>query len=523
MIKQKHKSNYSNGFSIVELLVTLFIASAFLFIGYKLYSLIINDVGDSRSRTLASTSSYEYIQSTKSYATSPCTEQVIHNGSPITIEGLSNVTVSSFISCPYSDNTSISKISVEIRYNEPQKVIRNATFTTPVSNCPEGFIAVPGSETYGTESFCVMKYEAKNENGVPVSKADGLPWTEVDYQYNSLNASQNSNANSPLLTDGNTATSPYFSMPSSSLQSVTVDLGSIKNIDTIKVWHYYGNGRTYYDTKTEISTDNINWTTVFDSAISGTYPETSAGNTIIFNKTQVRYIRDWINGSTSNTGNHWVEIQAFSPSRSVSEISELACDGCHLITEAEWLTIAQNVLSVPSNWSGGAVGSGFIYSGHNDGTPANALSASIDSDGYYGTGNASGSNQKRTLTLTNGEVIWDLAGNVNEWTNQRIFSPTIQPGVTGSGYAWREWPTITNPGTLPENPSPSVTGITGAGTWNSTNGIGQIYSSSDNTSIRGVIRGCSWADGSYAGVLSMILDNIPNRVAHPTIGFRVAK
>ena len=40
---------------------------------------------------------------------------------------------------------------------------------------------------------------------------------------------------------------------------------------------------------------------------------------------------------------------------------------------AEWMTLAANVLSVPSNWSGGSVGSGYIYSGHNDNDPPNPI------------------------------------------------------------------------------------------------------------------------------------------------------
>ncbi|MDT4867499.1 hypothetical protein FQZ97_1024130 [compost metagenome] len=79
----------------------------------------------------------------------------------------------------------------------------------------------------------------------------------------------------------------------------------------VKVWHYYADGRTYYATKTEVSVDGTNWNTIFDSATSGTYPETSAGKTHTFPMQKVRYIRDWLNGSTSNTSSHWVEIQAF--------------------------------------------------------------------------------------------------------------------------------------------------------------------------------------------------------------------
>jgi len=52
--------------------------------------------------------------------------------------------------------------------------------------------------------------------------------------------------------------------------------------------------------------------------------------------------------------------------------------GYHLITDAEWITIARNIEATSSNWSGNAVGSGALYSGHNDAVPAYALAASTD-------------------------------------------------------------------------------------------------------------------------------------------------
>lgn len=119
-------------------------------------------------------------------------------------------------------------------------------------------------------------------------------------------------ATSPMLTDGLTATSPWFSTsPGTGLQSVTVTLPVARDVSTVKVWHYYGDSRTYYATKTEISADGTNWTTIFDSAVGGTYQETSAGKAHTFATTPVRYIRDWLNGSTANTGDHWIEIQAY--------------------------------------------------------------------------------------------------------------------------------------------------------------------------------------------------------------------
>lgn len=83
------------------------------------------------------------------------------------------------------------------------------------------------------------------------------------------------------ITDGKTneVYSYAYTSATSALTSVTVDLLDWFEIDKVKVWHYYGDGRTYNNTKTEVSQDGVNWVTLFDSAREGTYPETSAGRT----------------------------------------------------------------------------------------------------------------------------------------------------------------------------------------------------------------------------------------------------
>lgn len=217
----------------------------------------------------------------------------------------------------------------------------------------------------------------------------------------------------------------------------------------------------------------------------------------------------------------WVNI---SQTTAIANSPNVAnCTGCHLITEAEYMTIAQNVLSVPGNWSGGSVGSGYIYSGHNDNAPANALVPDpSDANGYAGETNTGG-NQKRTLTLSNGQVIWDMAGNVWEWTAGVTNGTSAQqPGIPGTGWNWREWTSITANGSLSINPSSTGTGLSGANTWNSSKGIGQLYSNSDDTSLHGFLRGGAWNSGGYAGVLALLLIYGPSN-SGSNFGFRVSR
>jgi type II secretory pathway pseudopilin PulG len=218
---------------------------------------------------------------------------------------------------------------------------------------------------------------------------------------------------------------------------------------------------------------------------------------------------------------------ALTPWASISQTTAIttaaaACAGCHLITDAEWLTIAQNALSVNENWSGGKVGSGYIYSGHNDSSPDTALAANTsDTDGYYGTSNTTG-NQRRTLYLTNGEVIWDIAGNLWEWTSGTIAAGK-QPGLSSDAtYTDREWNEIDVAGSLNPNSSPSLTGLTGAEAWDSANGIGIVNSYTASATTASIRRGGMYQDGDLAGVLNISLNRDAIYTTTST-GFRAAK
>lgn len=117
--------------------------------------------------------------------------------------------------------------------------------------------------------------------------------------------------NNELLTDGDTVSDPYLGGPT----WVQVDLKDEYMIDTIKLWHYWADGRTYHDNKVALSRlgdflgEEI---VVFDTNDKDAeYPETAAGKTITFKPVKTRYIRAWVGGSTANEWSHWVELQAF--------------------------------------------------------------------------------------------------------------------------------------------------------------------------------------------------------------------
>jgi hypothetical protein len=181
--------------------------------------------------------------------------------------------------------------------------------------------------------------------------------------------------------------------------------------------------------------------------------------------------------------------------------------GGHLITNDEWMTIVRNIEQVPENWSGGSVGSGYLPRGNSDG------SAALD-----GTDFLTGVN-KRTLILTNGEEIWDLAGNVWQWTNNVInYSPPpryLDNGteVTDTTNRWYDYSPnggagyYIDPNNLGSFPLEKKDLYLLDESYNANNGVGRIYLLGSATTNRGFLRGGYWIRGAYAGVLTLVLSN----------------
>ncbi|MGI5826094.1 MAG: fibronectin type III domain-containing protein [Patescibacteria group bacterium] len=240
-------------------------------------------------------------------------------------------------------------------------------------------------------------------------------------------------------------------------------------------------------------------------------------------------------------GRPWVYIAQshgteFDSIEACSNIS-IGSTNAHLITNNEWMSIARNAEGVDANWSLGVGGSGYLFAGHNDNQPDRSLPASTTDTGDYrcaytdvnGTvenpspcpsNTASGTsgstqNQVRTLTLSNGAVIWDLAGNVWEWTNDSIVGTDKPTGAGGN--SWSEWNTISSWGTL----SSLLTRPANSNYYDADYGVGQYYRGSATGGPYGFLRGGYWYASSITGAFALYLNLSPSiRDLH--IGFRCA-
>ena len=214
--------------------------------------------------------------------------------------------------------------------------------------------------------------------------------------------------------------------------------------------------------------------------------------------------------------------------------------GAHLLTNDEYMTIVTNAANQGSNWTGGSVGSGGMYLGNANNAseyPADPSDANGYSNGTGGTmTNQTVTNtgdERRTYTLSNGSIIWDMSGNLWQEVqrsnmNQGDNTNTITPPTCSNGTAGWEWCQYNSTApyvTAYNDPSFSAATVAPPNTsWTSAQGMGQLYTygSGANQGTNAFIRGGSWAygagDGPFALYLSWDTSNTGN-----VVGFRCAR
>jgi hypothetical protein len=242
----------------------------------------------------------------------------------------------------------------------------------------------------------------------------------------------------------------------------------------------------------------------------------------------------------------WLRI---TQSNAILECASMGT-GYHLVTAKEWAALARNIESVDSNWSSGIAGTGALYSGHSDGASSptavadsfgvagtNVLAASDDTNPYAGTGNAqgdafgAGKEQRRTFELSNGGVIWDVAGNARDYNDVDGLGGTISH-LNGGAAAYYDalssgisdlvaTITLSSGGTFDLSwLTPATPGLTHAA-----NNIGQIYAeggSKTGYSGRFLTRGGNFSAGNSPGLFAGDLDS-DNATAAGSAGFRCVK
>ncbi|MEY5059663.1 MAG: hypothetical protein RJA51_1410, partial [Actinomycetota bacterium] len=173
------------------------------------------------------------------------------------------------------------------------------------------------------------------------------------------------------------------------------------------------------------------------------------------------------------------------------------------------LIVATIECSVPTSHQ---IGQGSMNRGHSDNSPANSLAADPnDANPCFGTGqNCSDSTwntQRRTHVLSNGQVIWDVAGNVWEWvkdTNSTNFGANayMSQVSTTSHTTTGTIGSITGAAKLLFGPSGNYTSL-------NTDEYGGLGNAWTNYSAGGVARGGHLGNDVGAGVFAVALSSAP--------------
>lgn len=119
------------GFSAIELLITLFVGVAFVATGYQIYTIVIKNNGDARARAKASNIAYDMLRKYGAQATNPCTTVTPSPAPTIPSDsGLSSAAATVTISCPFGGLSGTSKVTARITYGNPQQEVNHATYIT---------------------------------------------------------------------------------------------------------------------------------------------------------------------------------------------------------------------------------------------------------------------------------------------------------------------------------------------------------------------------------------------------------
>lgn len=195
----------------------------------------------------------------------------------------------------------------------------------------------------------------------------------------------------------------------------------------------------------------------------------------------------------------------------------------HLITNDEWMAVARNIENNPNNWSNGMTWSGYISNGVSN-EIGNSHWCAWKQDGVkwaWVTGSDCDWTNRNRLELSNGEYIYDLAGNVWEHVNKantldgKLFnSNDFNTEAAEWWNGWKNWESLTFKNGYshelfwPRDPS-----------WWASEWMWRLYNYNRANNI--FLRGGSAHNASGTGVFALLL-NWHESTQGRDVGFRCA-
>lgn len=195
-------SRRTSGFTAVELLITLFVAAAFLIAAYQLFNLVVKDGGSTRAESRATNVAYDYLrQYAASSTTIPCTASSPLSGAPLSVDGLTSVTINIDVTCLPAAIASLSKVTATILYNNPQQTIKYATYVSSSGNTNSSDITnglVAWWKLNGDTNNSVGSANATNSGGTSATGQTGK--SNTAFAFNGTNAAASAASNFGLGT-----------------------------------------------------------------------------------------------------------------------------------------------------------------------------------------------------------------------------------------------------------------------------------------------------------------------------------
>lgn len=224
----------------------------------------------------------------------------------------------------------------------------------------------------------------------------------------------------------------------------------------------------------------------------------------------------WVNITAVDSWNACLSLN--SEGNNTDKLADTNNDGTYaLISNPEWMTIARSVEDEASNWVSGILNRGWSASTTFGGDPYQHTSVAPQTNTnclYSSAANTCASSGlhkfKRTHMLKNVEEIWDLTGNVLEWTDWSSSDSSFTLGPTSCDMGYVELNTVNCPALssydlyMPANSSST-----------SAQNIGRFFGGSGGAAFRG--GGLSY--GSLSGPYFLFL-NMDDSYFGMAIGFR---
>lgn len=252
--------NKKNGFTLIELLAVIVITSVLLILAIPK---IINQVKVNKANAL---------EANKEIIVSAARNYMLDKNISLPVSiSITQLCDEDYLSCPIinpvDDTTMSGYVNVDADKNYAYAdTASNDSTNTKLNNVRYIKNCINGSTANSNNHWLEIKAMSHGEN-VSIGKTvttTGTPQTGKSLSLVTNNVYTYDEAQIFRINEN------------SGLQCVIVDLAKTYDLDSITIWHYYGDTRSYYSNTTYVSSDNTTWVPV----AANFYVETGQGKTV---------------------------------------------------------------------------------------------------------------------------------------------------------------------------------------------------------------------------------------------------